>query len=170
MGDVQKSESLAKLRRICRFGVWVLIAAIAVIAAYLVACVAELAICLSDPWFVMIPLDHTATTLNILSSIASAVSGLLVCIMTYRIAMTISCEKSPFNHENVISMKHIAAVCMVTFAVILVLEVFLWATSPADNAQFDFPFQLAITGIVTYIFSLLFEYGAALQTESDEFL
>ncbi|MDO5862266.1 MAG: hypothetical protein Q4Q58_05695 [Thermoplasmata archaeon] len=169
MSDVRNSESLVKLRKICKYGVWILIAAIAIMAALAMASITELIICLLDSKFTIFPMDHGATTISVLSTTCSALSGLFVCVLTYRIAITISCDRSPFSQDNVMSMKRIAFICILTFAIMLILEVALFLKN-SDIYQLEFPFQLGITGVLTYIFSLLFEYGAVLQTESDEFL
>lgn len=170
MESVQNAASLSKLVKICKYGVWVTAIAIAVTAAMLAGRLAELALCLSDPAMSVFPLDHDGTLIDVIQDSLAAASCLVGCVMLYRICETVSVRGVPFNYDNVRSVRNIAWICIATFFLIIAVQAAMILALDPEIYQFEFPFQILVMGTITYIFSLLFEYGTVLQTESDEFL
>lgn len=170
MGDANQPESLTKLRKFCRIGSYLAMLATVVSAVYLLVCLVELFDGLTDSSYVIDPFDHVGSILNILSDIVSALCALVACLLAYKIVMTTGFDNSPFTRSNYVAMRDISVVALIAFSASLVLEVFIWFSADSGNASFDFPLTTILISIVAYMFALIFEYGAALQTESDRFL
>lgn len=162
--------TLGKLQRICKVGVWVAIIAIVIVALALSVSIAGVAMCYIDPHYHQDPMDHRGTLIHMFCNVLTLCACLWACMLAYELLRSVKEGSSPFIPENVERMKDIAVTIGSTFVALIVLQLILIAILDPHSYVFDIPVHMLIAALVTTVFTLLFEYGTALQTESDEFL
>lgn len=167
---MEKGENLPKLRRMCRIGSWAVIPIIVVAALILIGCCIETAISLADYRFTIEPMDNRGTVIYGLCSTIAMVACFWCLVTGYHLLRSISENESPFIPENVIRIREIAVALLASFAVIILAQVLLALTLDPKLYLFDVPLHMLVSGIVCYLFYLIFDYGTALQTESDDLL
>lgn len=170
MGGMVGEATLSKLQRISRIGVWLAVVAIVIVAFALAVNIAGVALCYIDPHYHQDPMDNRGTLIHLFCNVLTLCACLWACMLTYELLRSMKEGSSPFITENVERMKDIAVTIGSTFVALIVLQLVLIAILDPRTYVFDIPVHLLIAGLVTAVFTLLFEYGTALQTESDEFL
>lgn len=163
-------ESLPKLKRICGAGSWVVLAISVVTALLLIGCCVYTALALTDPKYVMDPMDNRGTVINSICETIMLAACLWCLILGRELLVSIARNESPFIHQNVSRIREIALMLLLSFLVIILLQILLVIALQPELYMFDVPLHMLVSGIVCYVFYLIFEYGTALQTESDDFL
>lgn len=163
-------SNLERLQKAGRVGVWIVLAAIVVVAVLLALCILGLGMCYADPHLHNAPMDNRGTIINYSCNILTLGACLWACILSYEMLDSIKDGASPFTRDNVGRMRDITATLGATFVGIIVLQVLLMAILQPHTYVFDVPLHILITTAISFVFTLVFEYGGALQTESDGFL
>lgn len=163
-------ESLPKLQRICGAGSWIVLVIAVFAALLLIGCCVYTALAMNDPSYVVEPMDNRGTVINGFCEIIMLIACLWCLILGHGLLRSISENESPFIHQNVVRIKEIALTLLVSFPIVILLQILLVMALQPELYLFDVPMYILISGIVCYIFYLIFEYGTALQTESDDFL
>ncbi len=163
------TRSLPRLRRFCRLGDVVLKISMAIVCLLLVAVVFGAVMTFLDPDF--FGSENDLMLIYMVSALFRLISGLIGCYLGHRILSSVAKEDStPFTMENVRMMKRISALAVVTIALVLAVDLTLYICFKPVEYIPEFPLVTLLMAFLTYAFSLLFEYGTALQTESDDFL
>ena len=163
-------DSLDRLRKVC--GIGSLIALVLVVFSALMAVVyaMEIALALADPGFFIDPMDNRGTAISGVSNLAGMLCCLWATIYGYGIINSIRSGDSPFTPCNVECMKGIATMLLIGFVAVVLIQALLILVLRPGMYLFDTPGHLLVAGAIAYLIYLIFEYGSALQTESDEFL
>jgi len=91
---------------------------------------------------------------------------LFILILTHKIFKDISREYTPFLEKNFKRMKEIALILLFSS-----LQPFSFSGSGSLNINIGPPdYELLIFAGIVYFFALIFQYGSALQQQSDETL
>ena len=162
--------TLRKLQTVSRYAVWAARVTIIIVALGMAVNVTGVALCYVDPGFCADPLDNRGTAISALCNIVTMSSCLWCSVLGYNLVLSIRDGGSPFVQKNVERMRDITATMGFTFIALVVIQPVLCAILSPEIYIFDFPLHILILTAVMFIFTLLFEYGTALQTESDEFL
>lgn len=164
------SHSLDKLKRVGKIGVWAFIVMEILLIAVCGYYSSILWNCITDSKFAMSPVDNGGTTIDSVCSIMECLVGMFCMAIAYFLIKSITDGDSPFTRKNVSRLR---TICLALFALyfgIIIAEYTLIAVLDPKLYHLDYPISLIAISVVTYIISLLFEYGTALQTESDEIL
>lgn len=132
--------------------------------------IAGVALCYIDPHYHQDPMDHQGTLIHLFCNVLTLCACLWASMLVYELLRSVKEGSSPFIPENVERMKDISITIGSTFVALIVLQLILIAILDPHTYVFDIPLHMLIAAMVTFVFTLLFEYGTALQTESDEFL
>lgn len=170
MSGTVGEATLGKLRRICRIGVWIAVVTIIVVAFMLAVNIVGIAYCYMDPQVHSEPMDNSGTIIHLFCNVLTLAACLWSCVLGYELVDSMKEGSSPFVQANVDRMKDISITIGSTFVALIVLQLVLIAILDPRTYVFDIPAHMIIAGALTFVFTLLFEYGTALQTESDEFL
>lgn len=163
-------ESLPKLRRICRAGSWVVLAIAMFSTFLLIGCCAYTAMALTDPSYIVEPMDNRGTVINGICDIIMLGTCLWSLVLGYGLLRSIAENESPFIHQNVTRIREIALALLASFVIIMLIQPLLALALRPEQYMADIPLHMLVSGVVCYVFYLIFEYGTALQTESDDFL
>lgn len=163
-------ESLPKLQRICGAGSWIVLVIAVFAALLLIGCCVYTALAMNDPSYVVEPMDNMGTVINGFCEIIMLATCLWCLILGHGLLRSIADNESPFIHQNVAKIREIALALLVSFLIIILLQILLALALQPELYLFDIPLQMLVSGVVCYVFYLIFEYGTALQTESDDFL
>lgn len=161
---------LSKLRRASWYGSWILAAAFVCLAAVLVVGLIGLALCLDDPSLGVGPMSNEVAIAQAVHAVINSVFGCVLCYMAYRLMRSFNTGESPFTAENARRIRDLTIVCLVAFAVILLSQAVMSLVVFPDDYAMQVPVIYLAMAAVVYIIYLLFEYGVALQDESDGFL
>lgn len=163
-------SSLRKLRIVSGYAVWIVVFLILIVALCLAVSIIGVIYCYANPYFQVDPMDNKGTIIDFFCNIVVLASCLWCSALGYNTIVSIKDGSSPFVQENVERMKDITITIGATFAALIVLQLILQAILKPELYIFDLPLHLLMMDAVMLVFTLLFEYGTALQTESDEFL
>lgn len=168
--EVTGNSDLSKLRRVSRYGSWILAVAFVCLAIIIVIGVVAVITCLNDPSAVVGPMPNEVAISRSIFSILNGVFGSALCYEAYRLMRSFQKGGSPFTEENARGIRSLSMICAIAFVVVLAAQLLLsFVIYPEDYAM-QFPAQFLVMSAVVYIIYLLFGYGVALQTESDGFL
>ncbi len=165
------TRSLPKLRKFCRIGATILMIGMIGIAFLLsiVALVFLLLLVIPEAFVEQFDVDAALIDSGIMA--VTLISCFIGCHLVRQMMKSISSEDStPFTDENIHRMKMISVLALMTFAMIIAVESVMWLILEPAAYLWDIPLTTLLISALTYVFSLLFEYGTALQTESDDFL
>ncbi len=115
--------------------------------------------------------DSSRYLVYLISASLRLSSGFVGCYLGHRIMSSVAKEGStPFTIENAKKMRQISALTILTIVCVLGAEILMIAILNITDYTPSFSLVMLLMALLTYAFSLLFEYGTALQTESDEFI
>ncbi len=164
-------RSLSKLRRLCTYGSWFLILATIVSALGLFVLSLGVVVCIWYPDAVPASIGSETLLIQVVSLIVPLISCLFGCLIGNEIVESVIDEgTTPFTQENVHRMRVITGLAFTTFLIDIIVQLILYLTFRPEDFFGNISVGLLLIGILTYAFSLVFEYGTVLQTESDEFL
>lgn len=167
---MEGEESLARLRNICRIGSWLALVAGIVLAGFLVLSAVAVSMCSLDPEFTIPAMNHTQSCFSSVQNLLFFAFNIVLCSIAFRILRHTGDHYTPFTRENVTGMKVMSVISLLAFAIILIAELLMAVLMGVREFYVDFPMEFIVLAVITYMFSLLIEYGTALQTESDHFL
>lgn len=163
------TNSLTKLKRICKAAVWFCLILVIFTVGMTIMNSVVLGLYLTDPGFTIMEWTRNETLASAARGVLYNIVLVFTAIMTYRITATISREETPFREENVRSIRLVAYVAFIGLIVHITLEVAMYVLTNGD-VPLAISLAYIIIATLAYSFSLLFEYGTVLQTESDEFI
>lgn len=163
-------ESLPKLKKICGIGSWIVLAISVMTALMLIGCCVYTALALTNPDYVMDPMDNKGTVINSICETIMLAVCLWCLILGRELLASIAENESPFIIQNVTKIREIALALLLSFLAIILIQILLMLALQPELYLFDIPLHMLVSGVVCYVFYLIFEYGTALQTESDDFL
>ena len=90
--------------------------------------------------------------------------------LAYKLFGNIGASHTPFSVENAKIMKLISYLMLILVAVSIAAEtlIVLYSSWTTDTVQLGGGFILIVVAVLFYFMAHIFEYGAALQKESDE--
>lgn len=103
--------------------------------------------------------------------IASGLLFLAMFLKAYSMFRSINTDLAPFSKSNAVRLKHIGIILMIYAIVIPIIRLELYRLFAPDinmNSSIDAPY--VVLSLLFFFISLLFDYGAELQRESDELL
>lgn len=163
-------DSLERLRKVCGIGSLIALILVVFSALMVVVYAMEIAMALADPGFAMDTMDNRGTIISGVSNLAGMLGCLWATMYGYGLINSIRSGDSPFTQGNVDCMKGIASTLLIAFAAMIAIQALLILVLRPEMYLFDTPGHILVAGAVSYLIYLIFEYGTALQTESDEFL
>ncbi len=163
-------ETLERLRKACGIGSILALIMVVFAAVSVIVYAMEIVLGLTDPGFAMDPMDNRGTVINAISNLAGMLACLWATLYGFHLVKSISEGDSPFTPGNVSCMKGIATTLLAAFVAMILIQTLLILALHPEMYLFDVPTHILVAGAVSYLIYLIFEYGTALQTESDEFL
>lgn len=162
-------KSLSKLRTACWYGSLVLLVATILFIGVSMLCLVNIWYC-TDPTYCLPMMDHIQTCVAAVSYLLTSVFIAVVCALAHGIMGRMGANDTPFTQGNVRRMRLITGVSLLAFLLSLAAQFLILLAMRSPVIWVEFPMEFLVIAALTYIFSLLFEYGTALQTESDHFL
>lgn len=103
--------------------------------------------------------------------IVSSVLMLRLFFIAYRVFSKISKDSTPFSQFSVFSLKKIGKLMILySFLVPLLRFIFYSAFSPATDNMSFLNVEYAMLALIFFFLTIIFQYGAELQRQSDETL
>ncbi len=163
-------DSLDRLRKVCGIGSIIALVLVVFSVIMVIVYAMEIALALVDPGFFIDPMDNRGTAISGVSNLAGMLGCLWATIYGFGLVNSIRSGDSPFTPGNVECMKGIATTLLLAFVAMVLIQALLILVLRPGMYLFDTPGHILVAGAVSYLIYLIFEYGTALQTESDEFL
>lgn len=163
-------RSLQKLRTVGRYTSWLLIVVIIAMVAITVLSAVCLIFTLVNDTVSAGPLDHQETVMKFVEGMVCGFFDVLLCYLAYQVFSSLDDCHSPFVRQNVIAIRRLSILSLIAFIVTFAVETTVGMLLGPGEYWTDFHLTYLVMGAVSYVFYLLFDYGSALQTESDEFL
>jgi hypothetical protein len=107
---------------------------------------------------------------GLLGVVVAQAFALPILILTHRIFRDISREYTPFMEKHIKRMKKIALLLLISSLIAPLLYIVSSSLIPYLNSVIQPGYESIIFAIIVYCFALIFQYGSALQQQSDETL
>ncbi len=163
-------DSLDRLRKVCGIGSLIALVLVIFSVAMIITYAMEIAMALADPGFSIEPMDNRGTVIGAMSNLVGMLGCLWATLYGYGLINSIRSGDPPFTRGNADCMKGIASTLLVAFAAMILIQALLILVLRPEMYHFNTPGHILVAGAISYVIYLIFEYGTALQTESDEFL
>lgn len=167
---MKDTADLSRFRKVSRYGSWVLAVAFFFLSAVIIFGLIGLILCLTDPGSSVDPLSNELSIALCLNAVINGVFGSILCRIAYGLMRSFGSGVTPFVEDNARRIKMLTIICLMGFVVVFVIHAFMaFVVFPEDYAV-QIPMLYLVMSAILYIIYLLFEYGVALQDESDGFL
>ena len=161
--------NLTRLQKICKYARYLVLVLLALEVLAAIGSVAILGMLIADPGLAYPEqgMSHGYLMSMAVSNVGGMVFLIAAIYYLYRLTDSMSREESPFVERNVRYLKLIAVMLAVCWIIVLALRV-VFSMDGSTPVSTDVTLLL-MAGII-YVISLVFEYGVALQNESDSFV